>query len=450
MKAALKKTIHYFKKNGIKNTCYAIAERLFTEQIPVYTYVPPAESELERQRQETKSATTKISILVPAYCTKEEYLRALIESCLAQTYGHFELILADASPDNSVKKTVDSYHDSRIIYRKLESNGGISENTNAALEFVTGDYTALLDHDDLLTPDALYEMWHAYREVEKQGIEPQLLYSDEDKCDETGDKTYEPHIKEKFNLDLLLSNNYICHFLMMKTDLIRSLRFRKEYDGAQDYDLVLRAVAAIPKEEQILHIGKVLYHWRCHSGSTAENPQSKMYAYEAGKRALEDFLDEKNWKAKVFHTEHLGFYRVQYEPDILTVRKDVAIVGGRLLDRHNKITGGMIRLDDRNRNGIIAYEGLHDHFSGYMHRAVLLQDAEAVDIRMYRIRPELKSRLENWMKEYSDNDTTITSCKNSTVAVTDLQAAFNAFCVQLRAEGYHIVWDPSWVKRNRN
>lgn len=151
------------------------------------------------------------SILVPTYRTPENYLREMIDSVLAQTYGSFELILADASGDESVKQVVDTYEDKRIRYIRLAENKGISGNTNEALKHATGLYTGLLDHDDLLTPDALYENAMAIAEARSRGIRPQLLYSDEDKCDENGENYFCPHKKEEFNLDLILSNNYICH-----------------------------------------------------------------------------------------------------------------------------------------------------------------------------------------------------------------------------------------------
>ena len=177
--------------------------------------------------------------------------------------------------------------DSRIRYVRTAENKGMSENTNEALQYATGDYVGLLDHDDLLTPDALYEMAMTLQNANEQGIEAALVYSDEDKCDTEAKIYYEPHVKLGFNWDLLLSNNYICHFLAMKTELIKKLGFRKEYDGAQDFDLVLRATLEKDEKDEILHVEKILYHWRCHDLSTAANPQSKLYAYEAGKRAAE-------------------------------------------------------------------------------------------------------------------------------------------------------------------
>ena len=162
---------------------------------------------------------------------------------LDQTYGNFELILADASESDQVERVIKTYDDKRILYKRLKQNGGISTNTNQALMYATGDYAALLDHDDVLTRDALYEMASCIWNAENRNVELQLLYSDEDKCDENGTDFYEVHRKEKFNLDLILSNNYICHFMVMKRQMMQELQLRSVCDGAQDYDLVLRAVS---------------------------------------------------------------------------------------------------------------------------------------------------------------------------------------------------------------
>ena len=170
--------------------------------------------------------------------------------------------------------------DSRILWKKLEENKGIAENTNAAFEMAGGEFVGLLDHDDLLAPNALYEIAEA---LEK---EPDLdvLYTDEDKV--RGDEIlehFQPHLKPDFNIDLLRSNNYICHFFVVRKALLERVGgFRKEYDGAQDYDFIFRCTQAAGK---IHHIPEILYHWRTHQSSTADNPVSKLYAFEAGKRA---------------------------------------------------------------------------------------------------------------------------------------------------------------------
>lgn len=386
-RASIKKTIYYLRRNGIRKTCAAVRERLDRKRTEEYEWVPPtAEKLLMQSRQaEEHGYTVTFSIVVPAYRTPVDCLRELMEALLAQSYGRWELVLADASGDNSVRNIAAEYTDTRIRYISLGQNAGIAENTNQALAHATGDYVGLLDHDDVLTADALYEMAKRIEEGRRAGREPWMLYSDEDKCN--GDMTafFEPNRKEDFNLDLLLSNNYICHFLVMRTELIQKLGFRKKFDGAQDYDLVLRAAAELKdRENTIVHVPQVLYHWRCHSGSTAENPASKLYAYNAGGQAVQAFADAMHWKAQVAATEHLGFYRLRYEGSPLRVREDLGAVGGRLVS-HGCICGGRMT-----EEGKVLYEGLPVSYSGYLHRAVLPQDAQALDIRNLEVRSSLR------------------------------------------------------------
>ena len=348
----IKKTINYSRKNGYGEAVVAAWERVTAKYYADYDYRAPDTGELERQRADSQASALKFSILVPAYETQRVYMEALIESCIGQTYANWELVIADGSASDVVREVVDSYQDARIRYVKLEENHGIAENTNQAIRLATGDYYGLLDHDDLLTADALYEMACAVRE----GM-PILAYSDEDKCDASGTHFYDPHFKMDFNLDLLFTNNYICHFMVVRADVLRKLEIRKEYDGSQDYDVILRIVSSLlikekgtkeaqPVEDCIVHVPKVLYHWRCHENSTADNPQSKMYAYEAGKKALVDF---------------------EYRDNVLTHRPDVAAVGG-FVARHGKVAAGV-------------YKGQPLLYAGYMNRMDLYQNTEALDLR---------------------------------------------------------------------
>lgn len=449
----LKKTLRYIRKNGIRKAYYAMKERVQTEIAYGYTYEPLKDFDLREQIEDSKRFHIRFSILVPAFETREEYLRAMIDSVLSQTYGNFELILADASLTDQVEQIVKSYRDKRIMYRRLKMNAGISANTNQALMYATGDYAALLDHDDVLTPDALYEMAACIDRYEKEGIELQLLYSDEDKCDGTQSCYYEVNRKPEFNLDLILSNNYICHFLVLKRQFMQELGFRSVCDGAQDYDLVLRAVNVMLGKDKlrtskrglpVAHIDKVLYHWRCHERSTAENPASKQYAYDAGKRALEDFLRARGWKGTVVHLRHLGFYRVEYQPDLLSNRPDTAVVGGKLIDRKNKITGGIY-----NAEGEPLYQGIHKEFSGYMHRAVLQQEAEMIDIRCMKVSRPAEAVLEEliglpYLQHPGTGRFDWRDCLNEDVDYLDLS---RRFCEKIRALGYRIVWDPNMIEK---
>jgi len=436
----MKKTVYYLKRNGLAKTWYAVRERLEERKQPPYVWNPVAEAELEAQRRNWREAhfSVTFSILTPAYRTEEKLLREMMDSLCRQTYPKWELILADATEDDSVERVVRTVEDSRIRYIRLEGNAGIAQNTNHALPFAEGDYVGLLDHDDVLTEDALYEMAVRIERGKQRRVEPWMLYSDEDKCN--GDRTayFEPNWKEDFNQDLLLSNNYICHFLVMKRELIRELGFRKEYDGAQDYDLVLRAAARLRKrEEAVVHIPKVLYHWRCHQASTAENPQSKRYAYEAGRRAVQDFADREGWHARAVETPHLGFYALQYEGDPFDSRQEIGVIGGRVVKR-GRIVGGRLTEDGR-----AVYGGLPVHYSGYLHRAILPQNAAAVDIRNIRVREECREIFCRVIgvpyrtvpgKEIFDVSSLPPDCDWERMSVQ--------LCRAVRAAGYGILYQP--------
>lgn len=447
------KTINYLKKNGLKQAYYAVLERTAVEIKDDYHYEMPSDEVLNGQREKSAAFSIRFSILVPAYETQEKYLRPMLESVLAQTYGNFELILADASESDCVKNVVAEYSDKRIIYRRLENNIGISGNSNKALMYASGDYACLLDHDDLLTPDALYECAVCIAAYEEKGIELQMLYSDEDKCNGAGTRFFAVHKKPGFNLDLILSNNYICHFLVMKRQLMQELGFRSICDGAQDHDLVLRAVDRMlgrnkkPKTKEelpIAHISKVLYHWRCHEDSTAENPASKEYAYDAGKRTVEDFIREHEYKATVAHTRHLGFYRVNYEPDVLSNRPDVAVVGGKLINKHQRVVGGIF---DENEKPM--YVGLHKEYSGYMHRASCQQEAYAIDIRCMKCSQEAEEVLAKmiglpYLKHSSTGRFFYQDCLKDNVDYVELSLKF---CQKLREMNKRIVWDPEMIQK---
>lgn len=245
-----------------------------------------------------------VSIVVPLYNTPVKFYEQMVKSCLDQLYENWQLCLADGSTDG-VDRQKCLPEDARICYRKLSENLGISGNTNEALALAEGQWVALLDHDDILEPSALAEMVECAR---RTGAD--LIYSDEDKVSPDLKHYYEPHFKPDFNPDLLRSDNYICHLLMAKRELFgRAGGFLKEYEGAQDYDLILRLSE---QAEKIAHLPRVLYHWRVHPASTAENPDNKPYATEAGRRALEAHLKRTGLTGTVETAGRAGYYRVRY------------------------------------------------------------------------------------------------------------------------------------------
>jgi GT2 family glycosyltransferase len=309
----IQKGIRYLQHYGPKEFWIRLHERFEPEAVPYeawYEQYRPDEKILEEQRKKRFSIAPLISVVVPAFRTPEEFLRRMLDSLLMQTYGNWELCLANGSPEDAdMARVLAEYaqRDSRIRFEALEKNLGIAENTNRALAMARGEFVGFLDHDDFLAPNALFEIVKA---LQKEP-DAKVFYTDEDKVTANGKEHFQPHFKPDFNLDLLRSNNYICHFFVAKRELIENAGgFRTEYEGAQDYDFIFRCVEKA--ENKIVHIPEILYHWRTHSSSTADNPASKMYAFEAGRRAICAHLERSGVKGVVTHTKDLGFYRVQY------------------------------------------------------------------------------------------------------------------------------------------
>lgn len=316
----VEKGIRYWKSQGVA----ALAEKVVTKGKNVRQGPPsyqkwirhhlPDRNELEKQKKTSFGYRPKISFVVPLYKTPEKYLRRLTESFQEQTYSNWELCFSDGSgaqsPLTELLKELTA-KDNRIKYVSHEEPLQISENTNSAIEIATGDFIAFADHDDELTPNALFECVKAINE------KPQTLviYTDEDKMSMDGHKFFQPHFKPDYNPDLLCTVNYICHLFVVSRKVIEKVGgLRSEFDGAQDYDFVLRCVEAV-KDEEICHIPKILYHWRCHEDSTAENPESKLYAFEAGRRAVQAHYERTGIHAEVFEGEYLGLYRTKFIRD---------------------------------------------------------------------------------------------------------------------------------------
>lgn len=308
----IQKGFRYLKHYGPKEFWIRLHERFEPEEVPYgpwYEAYIPDEETLETQRKHKFDYKPLISIAVPAYQTPVEFLKQMIESLISQTYSEWELCIANASPDNEeMQKVLADYsaRDSRVRFCNLKENLGIAENTNQAFAMAKGEFMGLLDHDDLLAPNALYEIVKALQDHP----EADALYTDEDKVTTELDEHFQPHLKPDFNLDLLRSNNYICHFFVVRRSIVEKAGgFRKEFDGAQDYDFIFRCTE---NAREVLHVPEILYHWRTHKASTADNPASKMYAFEAGKRAIEANLERTGTKGIVSHTRDLGFHRVKY------------------------------------------------------------------------------------------------------------------------------------------
>lgn len=268
----------------------------------------PDEAELEKQKETIFEYTPKISIIVAAFNTPIPYLADMIGSVENQTYSNWELCISDGSTNDQVQKYVrDNYkNDQRIKYVKLDKNYGIAGNMNEAMKLADGDYISLFDHDDLLTPDCLYEVVSSLQEYKYD-----VIYTDEDKLNDMTKLYMDPHFKPDFAVDQLRSHNYITHFLTVNSNLVRQIgMLRSEFDGSQDHDFILRATE---KANAVHHIPKILYHWRMHPSSTAMDPESKMYCYISGKKAVQEQLNRLGIKG---HTELVpgmyGMYHVFY------------------------------------------------------------------------------------------------------------------------------------------
>lgn len=326
-KYMIQKGVACLKEYGFRELYIRAVEKLRSQKISYddwYKKHAITEAQIQTQKEDVKTWENQplISICVPLYMTPEAYLREMIDSVVAQTYPNWQLCLADGSPDENLKRVLEQYYgdERRISYRHLDENLGIAENTNKAFEMAEGEWLSLLDHDDILPPEALYETMVAAGVAEgkaslvkrkKTDEVIEAVYSDEDKISEDLTEHFDPHFKPDYNIDLLRTNNYITHLFTVRREIVERVGgFESKYNGAQDFDFIFRCTDAA---KGVAHVPRILYHWRTSAGSTAENPASKMYAYEAGKLAIEDHLKAKGLEGEVSFTRNLGFYRVKYK-----------------------------------------------------------------------------------------------------------------------------------------
>lgn len=308
----VKKGIRYLERNGVKKTL----KRVFLRNSEIVKYNQwleahaPSLQELAQQRETNFAYAPKISVIVATFNTKESYLKEMIDSLVSQSYQNWELCVADGSTNDFVQDYIQEHYskEKRIVFKRLERNYGISGNMNAALEMVSGEYVGLFDHDDLITPDCLYEIVSSLQVVRHEAI-----YTDEDKLDDEKQRFVEPHFKPDYSIDQLCSHNYITHFFVVSKKLVDQVGgLREEYDGSQDHDFILRCCE---KANSVHHIPKILYHWRMHLASTAMNPESKMYCYTSGKKAVQAHYDRLHIRAKseMLGAPLYGIYRSHFE-----------------------------------------------------------------------------------------------------------------------------------------
>lgn len=306
------------RRDGIKGLCSKVYKYVFKKDLSIYNNWAKlhdlSKKELKHEKDKEFENRPVISIIVPVYHTPKNFLKELISSVKNQTYVSWKLYLGDAGTDSSgvsmntefIKR--EAAKDDRIKYLVISENAGIAENTNYILERADGDFFAFMDHDDLLTSDALFEVVSLIN----NNPDAEFIYSDEDKIDEKGKFRFDPFFKPDFNPDLLNSMNYISHLsVVRKTLLDRVGLLNPEYNGSQDYDFTFRCTE---NTKNIYHIPKVLYHWRANEDSTAMNQDSKLYAFESGKKAVQAHMERTGYKdAVVEELEDHGKYRIHYK-----------------------------------------------------------------------------------------------------------------------------------------
>jgi len=307
--------VESLKTNGIKETYKAVRGFLRSDH-PV-AFVNDYESYITRVESgftfdDDFKYKPLISVIVPVYNTLDKHLVPCIESVLNQNYPNFELCLSD---DNStwdnVKTTLKKYESNpkvKVVYRT--ENGHISRNTNSAIEVATGEFMALLDCDDVLRPNALYEI---VRELNKNP-ELDFIYSDEDKIDDDGTYRHTPHYKQDWSPDSLMTHNYTCHFSAYRSSIVREIGgLRVGFEGSQDYDFVLRFTEKLDRS-RICHIPKILYHWRVRAESTSGDVSAKPYIVEAARKSKEEALERRGLKADLEFVNIINQWRVNYIP----------------------------------------------------------------------------------------------------------------------------------------
>jgi len=344
----LRKITRYIRQYGLAQFLSKVGEKLsfFSNASQEYAFDDarvykkwiarnePSSVELADQTKHVFKLKPKISVIVPTYNTPLAFLVPMIESVQKQTYSNWQLCIADGSTKEETQAYLRQLgsKDKRIAVTFLKSNEGIAGNTNAAIELSDGEFVTFLDHDDLLAPFALHEVVAAVNAAPAAD----LIYSDEDKISQSGATRLKPHFKPDWSPDTLRTYNYITHLMVIKRSLLDEVgHVREGFEGSQDFDLVLRASE---KAKKIVHIPKVLYHWREHENSTASNVKSKGYASYSTKKAVADHLAQLKMRGRVVDGPFFGSCRVLFDltgsplVSIIIPTKDQANLLKRCLD----------------------------------------------------------------------------------------------------------------------
>lgn len=331
-----------------------------------FNKINPNEARLKEQRDYKFASNYKFSILIPVYRPDAKFFTLMLDSIVAQTYDNWQICLADGSGEgytveNVVKPYVEKYGEDKVKYIKLENNLGIAENTNAAMRMADGDFIVFGDHDDELHPTALFE---CMRELERYP-QADFIYSDEDKIIEATGHHTEAHFKSDLNLELLRSNNYICHLSVVKKSLADKVGgLYTQFNGSQDHDYVLRCVE---KAECVRHIPRILYHWRINDNSTAKSASTKTYANTAGVNAVSAHLKRMGIDGEVKNGVAPGFYDIRYK---LTEKPLVSVIipNKDHLDDLTRCLESMENVNNYHNVEYIVVENnsvLEDTFEGY-------------------------------------------------------------------------------------
>ncbi len=380
----------------------------------------PSPAELDQQRRAAADFPYRplISILTPAHETPPEYLRAMIESVAAQSYENWELCIVDSGSRSSKSRDILTEYvtrDRRIRAAFLPENRGISGNSNAALEIARGEFIALLDHDDLLAPSALFEV----AKILNSDNSVDFIYSDRDLITEDGKLRYEPFFKPGWSPEILLSANYLVHLAVIRTELARAIGgFDTSTDGAQDWDFFLRLTE---RTHRIVHIPKILYHWRCWQNSTARSMFSKPYARDIQKRVVKEHLEREGLASSVDVLPN-GILRARWRIppanrcsiSIIVTAEPGRSIDSRLLDALNKVSSERVEIlistDESNlkRNRDISESGFRpipSNAGGNLAQAANRAAREAcgdtllfLDGSLYPVAPDWMTELRQWFE----------------------------------------------------
>jgi glycosyltransferase involved in cell wall biosynthesis len=451
----IKKMRSLVKKKGLVGLAVKLSERIRYKAATIKYMREKAltDEEYERQSDITEGKDVLISVCVPVFNPVEEHFRAMLESVVFQSYGNWELCIADGSTNECdfVRKIIETAGDSRIRYNKLDFNMGIVGNSNEAVTMASGEYIALLDHDDVLSLDALFELKKAI----DQGAD--FIYSDEASFSKS---TVHPdiiHFKPDYSMLNLRGNNYICHLSCFKKQLFeRCGGFRDGFDGSQDHDLIIRLCE---KAERIYHIRRVLYFWRVHAGSVAMDISAKPYCVVTGKRAVESHLKRMKLSARVETPTNGAHYVVRYassvEPTMLNsisningVTADYIVVARRGIVTDNRTINELAQYIWQDNVGLVSAMAIKDkHISsaglrvrrgtlvqaqrgtslssdGYMHILNYAHEITAADGYCFAIRRSALERAGGFDESLPENE-----------RVPDM-------CFRLRELGYSIVLNP--------